>query len=97
MGSVDGVRPEPAPQAWAEQFGESSIDFALRWWHAPDIATQWRVRSGVVMAVKAALDEASIEIPFPHRLVGFLPGVELDVQMVGGDEGDSGPGEMEPD
>ncbi len=81
LADVDGVRPEPAPQVWVEQFGESSIDFAVRWWHAPDIATLWRVRSAVAMSVKAALDQAGIDIPFPHRLVGFLPGVELDVRM----------------
>ena len=82
--SVEGVRPAPAPEAWVEQFGESSIDFALRWWHSPDIATLWRVRSGVAMAVKAALDEAGIEIPFPQRTLGFLPGAELDVRTPGG-------------
>ena len=79
IGSVDGVRPEPAPQAWVEQFGESSIDFALRFWHAPDIATLWRVRSGVAMAVKTALDGAGIEIPFPQRTLGFLPGARMVV------------------
>jgi small-conductance mechanosensitive channel len=70
--SVDGVRSQPLPEAWVEQFGESSIDFALRWWHAPDIATLWRVRSAVAMAVKSALDGAGIEIPFPQRTLGFL-------------------------
>lgn len=79
VGSVDGVRPEPAPQAWVEQFGESSIDFALRFWHAPDIATLWRVRSGVAMAVKTALDGAGIQIPFPQRTLGFLPGARMGV------------------
>ena len=86
VGSVDGVRPEPAPQAWVEQFGESSIDFALRFWHAPDIASLWRVRSGVAMAVKTALDGAGIEIPFPQRTLGFHPGARM---VVDGD-GESG-------
>ncbi|MDQ3353891.1 MAG: mechanosensitive ion channel family protein [Actinomycetota bacterium] len=70
--SVDGVRSQPPPEAWVEQFGESSIDFALRWWHAPDIATLWRVRSAAAMAVKSAFDGAGIEIPFPQRTLGFL-------------------------
>ncbi len=84
VASVDGVRPEPAPQAWVEQFGESSIDFALRFWHAPDIATLWRVRSGVAMAVKTALDGAGIEIPFPQRTLGFLPGARMGLDGDGG-------------
>ncbi len=87
--SVEGVRPQPVPEAWVEQFGESSIDFALRWWHLPDIATTWRVRSGVAMAVKAAFDEAGIEIPFPQRTLGFLPGATVDLDgRHGGDDGD---------
>ncbi len=86
--SVDGVAPQPQPEAWVEQFGESSIDFALRWWHAPDIATVWRVRSGVAMAVEAAFDQAGIEIPFPQRTLGFLPGRELGVRVASGGDGE---------
>jgi small-conductance mechanosensitive channel len=69
---VDGVLTAPrAPEAWVEQFGESSIDFVLRFWHAPDIATEWRVRSNVAMAVNDALADAGIDIPFPQRVVWF--------------------------
>jgi small-conductance mechanosensitive channel len=87
VGAVYGVRPEPAPEAWVEQFGESSIDFAVRFWHAPDIATLWRVRSGVAMAVKTALDGAGIEIPFPQRTLGFLPGAKMGLGGAGDSEG----------
>jgi small conductance mechanosensitive channel len=86
--SVDGVRAEPVPEVWVEQFNESSIDFALRFWHAPDIATLWRVRSGVAMAVKAALDGAGITIPFPQRTLGFLPSASLDVRAPAAGDGD---------
>lgn len=88
VGSVEGVRAQPTPQAWVEEFGESSIDFALRYWHAPDIATMWRVRSGVAMAVKSAFDGAGIGMPFPQRTLGFLPGSALTID--GGDGGDGG-------
>ncbi len=67
--SVDGVLAKPAPEAYVEEFGESGIEFAVRFWHAPDIATLWRVRSEVAMAVKRALETAGIEIPFPQRVV----------------------------
>lgn len=67
--AVAGVREFPGPQAWVTAFGESSIDFDVRFWHDPDIATLFRVRSGVAMAVKAAFDDAGIEIPFPQRVV----------------------------
>ncbi|HWH33929.1 MAG TPA: mechanosensitive ion channel family protein [Acidimicrobiales bacterium] len=95
--SVDGVRPEPKVEAWAEAFGESSIDFALRYWHAPDIATLWQVRSGVALAVKAAFDDAGITIPFPQRTLGFLPEAEVGVRPPGaaggGGAGDDGGGD----
>ncbi len=83
--SVDGVLAKPSPEALVESFGESGINFAVRYWHAPDIVTVWRVRSLVAMAVKRALDDAGIEIPFPQRVVH----VETD-----GDGGENaGPGD----
>lgn len=88
MRSIDGVRSDPTPEVWVEEFNESSIDFALRFWHAPDIATLWRVRSGVAMAVKSALDAAGITIPFPQRTLGFLPSATLDVRAPAAGDGD---------
>lgn len=67
--AVDGVLAKPPPEAFVEEFDDSSVNFALRYWHAPDIATLWRVRSEVAMAVKRALDAAGIQIPFPQRVV----------------------------
>lgn len=69
---ADGVLDDPPVEVRVEQFGESSIDFALRYWHAPDNASLWRVRSEVARSVKRRLDEAGITIPFPQRTVGFL-------------------------
>ncbi|HEX2062809.1 MAG TPA: mechanosensitive ion channel family protein [Acidimicrobiales bacterium] len=69
---VDGVLAKPPPEALVEEFDDSSINFAVRFWHAPDIATMWRVRSEVAMAVKQALDDSGLVIPFPQRVV-YLP------------------------
>jgi small-conductance mechanosensitive channel len=66
---VDGVLDAPEPRAWVTEFGESSINFMLTYWHLPDNATANRVRSGVAIAVKDALDAVGIEIPFPQRVV----------------------------
>jgi small conductance mechanosensitive channel len=65
--SADGVREVPAPEVLFEGFGESSIDFVLRYWHEPSIATFWNTRSEVGFAVDQALAEAGIVIPFPQR------------------------------
>jgi small-conductance mechanosensitive channel len=66
---AEGVHPRPAPEALVAEFGESSIHFDLLFWHAPDALTTRRVRSAVALAVRAALDEAGIEVPFPQRVV----------------------------
>jgi small conductance mechanosensitive channel len=71
VASVPGVYHNPSPEALVERFGESNIDFAVRYWHAPDIVTTWQVRSDVAIAVKASLDKADVTIPFPQRTVHF--------------------------
>ena len=68
--SVDEVLEEPVPEAWVEQFNDSSIDFAVRFWHHPQRALLWEVRSRVAMAIKRQLDRAGISIPFPQLVVG---------------------------
>jgi small conductance mechanosensitive channel len=71
VNGVDGVFERPAAEALVEEFDDSSIDFAVRFWHAPDIASLWEVRSRVAMAAKAALEDAGITIPFPQRVLQF--------------------------
>lgn len=70
--AVDGVEEHPEPQAWVTAFGDSSIDFDVLYWHRSDIATFFRVRSGVAMGIKAAFDRSGIEIPFPQRVVTMV-------------------------
>lgn len=71
---VDGVEPSPGPEAWMQELADSTINVAVRYWHAVEIAQTWRVRSEVVVAIKAALDEAAITIAFPQRTLWFGPG-----------------------
>ncbi len=71
---ADGVQDAPPPEAWVHEFGESSINIAVRYWHAADIASTWRVRNAVAIAVKHSLDAAGMTIPFPQRTLWFGPG-----------------------
>ena len=73
VAKVDGVLERPEPDVWVETFAESGIELAVRFWHLPDIATLWRVRSGVAVAAKQALDRAAIEIPFPQLDLHLSP------------------------
>ncbi|AVL51550.1 mechanosensitive ion channel protein MscS [Roseobacter denitrificans] len=69
---VDTVRDDVRDvQVFAQEFGASSINFEVTWWTGSkplDIRTS---RDQVVAGVKAALDEAGIEIPFPYRTLTF--------------------------
>ncbi len=71
LAKVDGVLEHPAPEVWVESFADSGVTLAVRFWHAPDVATLWRVRSAVGVAVKRALEGAGITIPFPQRVLRF--------------------------
>ncbi|GIT87452.1 mechanosensitive ion channel family protein [Roseobacter sp. OBYS 0001] len=69
---VDSVRNDVKDvQVFAQEFAASSINFEVTWWTGSqplDIRTS---RDQVVAAVKRALDDAGIEIPFPYRTLTF--------------------------
>lgn len=54
-------------------FGGSSIDFKLLWWTDSQPASQRKSYDEVAFAVKAALDNADIGIPFPQTTLSFRP------------------------
>jgi small conductance mechanosensitive channel len=68
LDSVDQQRPV---EIFAQAFNSSSIDFEVTWWTGSRPAEIRRSKDKVVEAVKTALDEAGIEIPFPYRTLTF--------------------------
>lgn len=69
---VDSVRNDVKDvQVFAQAFGSSSIDFEVTWWTGSRPIDIRASRDQVVSAVKSALDEAGIEIPFPYRTLTF--------------------------
>lgn len=73
MASVEGVESQPAPEAWVYEFGESTINIEVRFWHGAPNAELWRVRSAVAIAIKQRLDDEGIVIAFPQRVVHLGP------------------------
>jgi small-conductance mechanosensitive channel len=65
------VREDYDVEIFAQAFGASSIDFEVTWWTGSTPLDQRKSRDQVVEAVKAALDEAGIEIPYPYRTLTF--------------------------
>lgn len=53
-------------QVLADTFNSSSVDFIVRWWAPSSGANAVVTKPEVVKAIKAALDTAKIEIPFPY-------------------------------
>ncbi len=82
--SVDRSQPI---QVFAQSFGSSSVDFEITWWTGSQPVEQRRSRDTVVAAVKAALDDAGIEIPFPYRTLTFKGPVPIETSAAN-DRGD---------
>ena len=58
-------------QIFAQEFASSSINFEVTWWTGSTPLEVRQSRDEVVAAVKRALDDANIEIPFPYRTLTF--------------------------
>jgi len=75
----ENILMEPEPLIIITKFGESSVDLEVRVWIQR--TKLFDVRTELIMGIKAAFDEAGIEIPFPHRTVYF--GDDKMVQIKG--------------
>ncbi len=62
---------------FACEFNSSSVDFKIRWWSGSKPRAMHESRDNVIRAIKRALEEAGIEIPFPHVTHTFKEPVPL--------------------
>jgi small conductance mechanosensitive channel len=65
VSGVDQLLKDPAPTVVVMECGDSSINLEIRVW-IPDANKQVPIGAEVIETAKLALDEAGIEIPFPH-------------------------------
>ena len=65
--SVKRVLPTPPPVCHLKAFGDSSLDFILRFWIRDPIDGLTNVRGQVLLALWDILKREGIEIPFPQR------------------------------
>jgi small conductance mechanosensitive channel len=75
--AVDEVETEMGLDIFAQEFNSSSIDFLVRWWAGSTPRSGWESKDKVVRAIKAGLDAAEIEIPFPYVTHTFKERVPL--------------------
>ena len=68
---LDDINQQRGVEVYAREFNSSSLDFTVRWWANSRPIDMHKSRDIVVTAIKKALDEAGIEIPFPYRTLTF--------------------------
>ncbi len=73
LDDLDEALPEPAPQVLVGEFGPSSIDMVIRYWHLPSIDDEWGAKDLVARSLVTAFRQAGITIPFPQRVVHVMP------------------------
>ncbi|WP_298976238.1 mechanosensitive ion channel family protein [uncultured Roseobacter sp.] len=88
--SVDTVRDDVKDvEVFAQAFGASSIDFEVTWWTGSRPIDIRRSRDQVIAAVKRALDDAGVEIPFPYRTLTFKEPLNVKSGALGKEEAQS--------
>jgi small-conductance mechanosensitive channel len=69
VGRVDSRRNQPV--CWLTAFGDSSLDFLLRFWIRDPQQGLTNIRGKVLLALWDTFKEHGITIPYPHREVIF--------------------------
>jgi small-conductance mechanosensitive channel len=82
--SVARVLKDPAPTCHLANFGDSSLDFTLRFWIRDPNDGLGAVRSAVMLALWDAFKRDGIEFPFPQRDMNLKDPVRVVVER-GGD------------
>ncbi len=66
VSDVELVDAQKGVDIFAQEFNSSSVDFLVRWWSGSSPRNGRESKDKVIRAIKRALDEAKIEIPFPY-------------------------------
>ncbi len=75
---VEGVLTEPTPEIDLVNFGDSSIDFVVRYWTNPQQKQLRNVQTKAMVAIKKSLDAANIGIPYPIRTLYYYDQEKYD-------------------
>lgn len=81
---VPRVITDPPPVCYFEEFGDSSLNFTLRYWISDPNQGIITIRAPVMLALWDAFKEAGIEVPFPQRDIN--PRGPFKVVLERGDE-----------
>jgi len=93
---VEDVAAMPEPNAVTKRFGDSAVVLGLRYWiRNPSMRKRWRTQTAAMNAIKPALDEEGIVIPFPQQTLSArdvdASGPQLDASVEGARRRAAGP------
>ena len=71
MRGVEGVADDPAPEVLVIALGDYSVNIRARWWTASERLAQLQVQDRVLEAIKTALSDNGIDLPFPTQQILF--------------------------
>ena len=78
--SVDGVLDDPEPAAYLAGMGASSLDFEVFVWVNQKESSFLQVKHDCIKAIKEALDEKGIDIPYPYQVLQFENSLQLQAR-----------------
>ena len=71
ISQVEGVLDNPAAEIDLVGFGDSSIDFIIRYWTLSQQKQVRHVQTKAIISIKQAFDRAGISIPYPIRTLYY--------------------------
>ncbi len=69
VGDIEGIVDNPPPEVDVVGFGDGAVQLVIRYWTAPQQKTVRRIQTKAIIAIKKALEEASIILPHPIRAI----------------------------
>ena len=79
---VERVSPVKSPVCWMTEFGDSSLNFVVRFWITDPQNGLTNIRGQVLLALWDAFHDNGIAIPFPHREIIMRTPVEVQTPAV---------------
>ena len=87
---VEGVLEQPTPEIDLVNFGDSSIDFIVRYWTEPHQREVRHVQTRAIVAIKKAFDREEISIPYPIRTLYYYDQKKFDDYLPASSNGSDG-------
>ncbi|WP_149797737.1 mechanosensitive ion channel family protein [Halorubrum xinjiangense] len=88
VADVEDVAEMPEPNAVTKRFDDSAVVLGLRYWiRNPSMRKRWRTQTAAMNAMKDALEDEGIVIPFPQQTLSAraegTSGPQLDASVEG--------------